>query len=293
VRVLEIAKGLRECYEIAYEPRELERARAELDDNRRLAKLAERVEQARADAPPDPQPAPPFEGTWRDGRRYLPQELPDSWSIREIMAVGAHLVGVGDAFRFLIGVREQEDANLVTVLFHPHPDDKPVTNDETRDVLERLRGCGRFQEVALRIDGDIVPPAGRRVFAARLAKDRRVPMAARARSEEDQARLIERVKPLLGDVVARAHEERRPMRDFCVLIGAEPSAKDPVDGVVATRELIAKLFGDAASDPYDIRGRFDEPRPEGECVVFVKHDDGIEEMHVSLEAVRVEPTSDA
>ena len=37
-------------------------------------------------------------------------------------------------------------------------------------------------------------------------------------------------------------------------------------------------FATKANDPYDIRGRFEAPRPAHECVVFVKHEDGIEEI---------------
>jgi hypothetical protein len=91
----------------------------------------------------------------------------------------------------------------------------------------------------------------------------------------------------------RSHQSKRKVSDFCVILGAERLNPPLEDGVIATREILAKLFPTKQNDRFDVRGRFEQPRPDHECVVFVRHEDGIEEIHVSLESVEAVPYGDA
>jgi hypothetical protein len=146
--------------------------------------------------------------------------------------------------------------------------------------------------MAIVMDEQPVPMLGMRAFEAPLAKDRPASKVPAKRTEEDLARLLERAKPLMAEAVAWARDAGRPLRDVCVLMDAKVKVGER-EGVVMTRELVEKIFTSKAEDRFDVRGRFEEPRPESEFLLLVKHADGMEEIHVSLEGVTRVPEAKA
>jgi hypothetical protein len=291
LRVMYVGGGAFDSFHVDFDPKDTERLAAELAESRRAEKFIERGQQRRKVEPPAPPPA--IEGTWRDGRTYLPDPLPADWTIGRRGEQGQLAVTAGGT-TFDIGGARREGRRWVTLIFGARANTvKPISYDEARGVFEKLRGCGRFSEMQIEENGEALPTLGIRVFSAPITKVRQQSKVPETRSEEVQAALIERAKPHLGQVVAMAGDARRPISDFAVIMEAEVVKDGRPDGVVVTKELVAKIFASRENDPFDIRGRFEEPRPEHECVIFVKHADGIEEIAVSLESVEVGPEVDA
>jgi hypothetical protein len=290
VRVVDYSTRRVQIYDLPYEPRAAARARKLHEERRGLAAA---LDLAAASVPRDAR-QPPREGTWRDPRRYLPDPVPEDWRVDDGDVSGSCIVYMAGRKAFHVDPRGGEDGDpLVAVFFEPQAGGEPVSGDDAASILGQLRGTGRFVEMEMVVEGERVPRAGYRVFGAPLEVKRRGSKGDVERTEQEVAELIERCKPALWDAVNMAYRDKRPLRDYCVVIGAQPSARDPVDGVVMTRALVWKYFPTPASDPFDLRGRFEERRSEDECVVFIMHDDGVEEMHVSLQDLQIAPPIDA
>jgi hypothetical protein len=289
LRVLLFGSHQCEALFVDFSPRKVEIQREKVRDQARLRET-EGAEGEDATEEPSGEPRE-IAGTWRDGLAYLPKALPGNWSVGERRANGAVTIAAGPLSVVLTAEREDR-RRWVRVYFGEHPEGRPVTREEARGVYEKLVGCGRFSEMSLVArDAERVCLAGARLFAAPLATAR-PRSAVRSRTPGETAALVERAKVHLGEVIARVRDERGLLRDYCVLLDAKGPLGDK-DGVIMTRDLIERIFATPESDPFHIRARFEEPRPADECVVFVKHPDGIEEIHVSLESVQRTPELEA
>ena len=290
LRVMSFGSHLCEAFFVDFAPLTVQAHRDRLRDEARHKETGGAEEEDAMDGPSSKEPTE-VTGTWRDALVYLPASLPSDWSVGERNANGTSPIAAGPLSVVLAATR-LGGRRWVKIYFPEHPLGRPVTREEARDVYEKLVGCGRFGEMNIVAgDAELVPLAGARVFAAAIAKAR--PRSATVeRTESEVASLIERAKVRLSEVVARVRDEKRLMSDYCVILDAKGGLPGE-DGVVMTRELIERIFTTPESDPFHIRARFEEPRPADECVVFVKHKDGIEEMHVSLEKVELRPEREA
>ncbi len=268
----------------------LHTVRAHRDAARRPARLEETGGDA-TNASSSEEPAG-VAGGWRDPLAYLPAPLPGDWSVGARRADGALPIAAGPLSAVLVPKRA-DGRRHVSVYFPEHPAGRPVTREEARGTYERLVGCGRFTEMRplFAEDAAHVSLVGGRLFVAPLEKTYPRSVVGK-RTAREQESLIARVQLHLGELVARVRVEKRLMSVYCVILDAKARPGDR-DGVVMTRELIEKFFPTPEKDPFHIRARFEEPRPPDECVVFVKHKDGVEEIHVSLEAVERRPEREA
>jgi hypothetical protein len=291
LRVLLFGSHHCDAFFVDFSPLTVEAHRERARDEARLRETgaAEADDAMDASSPNGPRE---IAGTWRDGLAYLPKTLPNDWRVGERRADGA-LTIAADPLSVVVTAAREDGRRWVKVYFGEHPDGRPVTREEARGVYEKLVGCGRFTEMTLvPRDAERVSLVGARLFAAPLKAARPRSSVPFARSKKESAALIERAKKHLAEVVARVRDEGGVLRDYCVILDAKgPFAGQ--DGVIMTRDLIEKIFATPENDPLHIRARFEEPRPADECVVFVKHPDGIEEIHVSLESVQRVPEREA
>jgi hypothetical protein len=277
LRVMFFSSYRSEAFFVEYRPRSAKDRRAR---NREEAR-APIADDDDLDEPSD------IAGTWRDPLEYVPDVLPAGWSVGERKDDGTVAITAGP-ISVVLEAALTNRWRSVRVYFREHPQGRPITRDEARSVCAKLVGCGRFTERNLVTeDAERLPLAGARLFVAPVAIER--PGTVRVkRTESELAALVERAKGPLSELTARVRDERRTMRDFCVLLDAKGpivTSEGTLDGVVLSREMIEETFVTPQNDPFQLRARFEEPRPWDECVVFVKHPEGIEEMCFSLEKV--------
>lgn len=173
-RVLLVVGSQSQVFDVDVEPGEALRAKSEMDELHQARALLPEIERGlkpEQDAP-EPPPLPPFEGTWRDGRGYLPKELAPDWIVRDVDARGVVTVGTGEGVSFQLGVVRKNGKRLVNVMIMREDASKP-TRAQVDAILPRLRGCGKFGEVEMVMgEGErTMPMPGIRCFSARMAGD--------------------------------------------------------------------------------------------------------------------------
>ncbi len=171
-RVLIVTGNSSEVIDVDLEIAQARRVKAELDELHAAEAMLPQIEAdlkaARRGA--KPAPPPPFEGTWRDGRAYLPSEVPPEWTVREADERGVVTVDAGAGVTFQLGASRRDGRRLVTVMIVGKDAGKP-TRATVDPILSRLRGARNFVEMGMFRGEEKMPLPGMRVFAGRLAGD--------------------------------------------------------------------------------------------------------------------------
>jgi hypothetical protein len=101
--------------------------------------------------------------------------------------------------------------------------------------------------------------------------------------ERQLAEVLERLKPLCAEAVARASRLHVPLAEYCVVLAVEPPAVGPA-GLVLTR-VEAREFLPPERDTFGVVPELEEPRPANEMLAFVVCEGGIEVVRVEVTSI--------
>ena len=201
-----------------FDPRDADRLGREMADARRIAEVTAELEHAEKVSSKPTSPPVAIEGTWRDGRghsrpsRAAPQPVARG---RAPCKTGETPVTTAEA-TFSIGGGTRDGRQWLNVLFQPDAEGEPQSSQIVRAVLGQLTGCGRFSEMTIARGDEDLPLLGMRIFSAVVETPRPASKAPLRRTESAKAKMIERAKPLLAELVARARDSKeKPARLLC------------------------------------------------------------------------------
>jgi hypothetical protein len=101
--------------------------------------------------------------------------------------------------------------------------------------------------------------------------------------ERQRAEVLDRLKPLFAEAVARASRLHVPLAEYCVLLPMKPAAGEP-EGLVLTRAE-AREYLPPEQDTFGVVPELEEPRPANEMLAFVVCEGGLEVVSVEVTSI--------
>ena len=99
----------------------------------------------------------------------------------------------------------------------------------------------------------------------------------------EYAEVLERLKPLCAEAIARATRLQIPLSEYCAILPLDPSSA-LAGGLIVTREQARGMIP-PERDRFGVMAELDEPRPANAMIAFVTREDTVEVVRVELTSV--------